>query len=190
MDPYLGQIQAFGFNFAPVGWVPCDGSLYSISEYNALFALIGDIYGGNGQTNFAVPDLRGRTIVGTGQGAGLSNIIIGETGGVEQVTLLTSNMPAHTHAMTGVLVQTVIQTVDNTNESSDSDNGGNVLGTSGSMPSIYRESSSGNDYLGGVTSTISGTTSVVGSSLPFDSRSPYLGMNYCIAVEGIFPSRD
>lgn len=190
MDPFFGQIQAFAFNFPPRGWQTCSGQLLPIATNQALFALLGTYYGGDGRTSFALPDLRGRTIVGMGEGPGLSNIIIGETGGAEQITLATSNMPAHMHLLNSASVQTVIQTVDNTNESSDSNNGGNVLGTSGSMPSIYRESASGNDHLGGVTSTISGMTSVIGSSMPFDSRSPFLGMNYCIAVEGIFPPRD
>lgn len=189
MDPYLGQIQAFGFKFPPQGWLLCLGQLLSISEFTALFTLLGNTYGGDGQTTFALPDLRGRSIVGAGKGPGLTEIVCGEMAGVETTTLLTSNMPVHMHLLTAANVTTVVRTVDNTNESSDSNYGINVLGTSGSMPSIYRESPSGNDHLGGVVSFLSGATKISGSGMPFDSREPYLGINYSIAIEGVFPSR-
>lgn len=190
MDPILGQVQAFGFNFAPYGWALCNGQLLNISANSALFALLSNTFGGDGKTTFGVPDLQGRTVIGVGNGANLSPVTWGQKSGFENATIALTNMPAHSHALTGASVQTVIQTVDNTNESSDSDNGGNVLGTSGSMPSIYRESPSGTDHLGGVTSTISGTTTSVGGSAPVSIRNPFLGLYYCIATQGIFPTRD
>lgn len=197
MEPLIGQIQAFGFNWAPMGWVPCYGQLLSISQYQALYALIGTTFGGDGQSTFGVPDLRGRTIIGAEQGPGLSYIYYSQKGGAESVTLTLSNLPNHVHPFTNgdgqtpgtVNVTTYVKTVDNTNESPETNNGENVLGTAGSMPSIYRESPSGSDHLGGVTSSIMGSTSAVGGNVPFGIRNPYLGMLYCIATVGIFPSR-
>src|SRR5512143_3908889 len=96
-NPFIGEIRMFGGNFAPAGWAFCDGSLLPISENDALFTLIGTTYGGDGQTTFALPDLRGRLPVHMGTGAGLSSFVIGEAGGVETVTLTTSQMPGHSH---------------------------------------------------------------------------------------------
>lgn len=197
MDPFLGQIQAFGFSFAPIGWALCWGQTMSIAQNNALYALLGITFGGDGITTFGVPDLRGRTVVGVGQATTLTSAVAwGEKLGAESAALLSSNMPAHNHQIVNgnglagtVAVTTNIQTVNNGNESTESNNGANALGTSGNMPSIYRESPSGSDSLGGVTSAIAGTTSYSGSSLPFNIRNPYLGMYYCIATSGIFPSR-
>jgi microcystin-dependent protein len=108
MDPFLGQIQAFGFNFPPQGWAFCDGQLISIAQNTALFALLGTTYGGNGQTTFALPDLRGRSIVHPGTGPGLPNVQQGEASGFVSATILTSNMPAHTHAVSvGVILRQV-----------------------------------------------------------------------------------
>src|SRR5688500_1418895 len=96
-SPFLGQIQPFGFGFAPRGWQLCQGQVLAISTNTALFSLLGTMYGGNGQTTFALPDLRGRSLVGMGQGPGLSNIVQGEVAGNETITLLTTQMPAHNH---------------------------------------------------------------------------------------------
>lgn len=197
MEPYIGQIQAFGFSWAPMGWLPCYGQILNISDYQTLYTLIGASFGGNGQTTFAVPDLRGRTIIGVGQGTGLSNIYYAQKAGAESVTLTLSNLPNHVHPLTNgdgqtpgtVNVTTYVKTVDNTNESPETNNGENVLGTAGSMPSIYRESPSGSDHLGGVASTITGSTSAAGGSVPLGIRNPYLGVLYCIATEGIYPTR-
>jgi microcystin-dependent protein len=198
MEPYIGQISAFGFSFAPLGWLTCQGQLIPISQYQTLYSLIGTVFGGDGYQTFALPNLSGRTIIGVGQGAGLSAIQYGQVGGAESVTLSSSNMPAHNHQIVNgdgatlgtVAVATTIQTVNNEYESAESNNGNNVLGTSGNMPSIYRESPSGNDSVGGVTSLISGSTAAAGGSYPFNIRNPYLGVYYCIATEGIFPTRD
>ena len=96
-DPYLGEIRMVGFNYAPYGWAFCAGQTMSVPQNAALFALLGVIYGGNGQTTFQLPDLRGRSPVGMGQGPGLSNIVLGEAAGTESTTLTMSNMPTHTH---------------------------------------------------------------------------------------------
>src|SRR5689334_7486790 len=98
-EPFVGQIISVGFNFAPLGWFPCDGRLLDISQYEALYALLGTTYGGNGQTNFGLPNLNGRVPVGVGQGKGLSNYIQGQTLGTESVTLTGSNTPPHSHAI-------------------------------------------------------------------------------------------
>src|SRR5262247_1539362 len=101
-EPFLGQIQPFGFNFAPTGWATCDGQILSIAQNTALFSLLGTTFGGNGQTTFGLPDLRGRVPIGQGQGPGLANYTLGQTGGQETVTLITSQMPQHTHSLVGV----------------------------------------------------------------------------------------
>ncbi len=100
LDPFIGEVELFGFNFAPVGWMTCDGQLLPISQYTALFSLLGTYYGGNGTSNFALPDLRGRVPVNQGQGPGLTPKTIGQPGGTETTTLSILQMPAHTHAIT------------------------------------------------------------------------------------------
>ena len=97
--PYIGEIRMFGFGRTPIGWQACDGSLLPISQYDALFALIGTTYGGDGQNTFAVPDLQGRLPIHQGQGQGLSNYVIGQRAGTESVTVLPTQMPAHSHVM-------------------------------------------------------------------------------------------
>jgi microcystin-dependent protein len=196
-DAFLGTIMAVGFNFAPRNWAMCNGQILSVASNTALFSLLGATFGGDGRVTFGLPDLQGRTIVGAGQGPGLSGISYGEKAGAESINILTSNMPAHNHQIingTGanngtVKVTTTVTTVDSQDETNESDNGNNGLGTGGSMQSIYRESPSGNDHIGGVSSTITGSTSLAGSNIPVNIRNPYLGMYYCIALEGIFPSR-
>lgn len=172
MEAFVGQIQAFGFNFAPRGWASCNGQLISISQNTALFSLLGTMYGGDGTTTLALPDLRGRSIVGIGQGPGLSDIRQGERAGVESVTLLVSNLPAHNHSVT-IGVSTA------TGEESNPQN--KVLA---SHPDAYNTVATPNASLN------SGSTSSVGSSSPFGIRNPYLGINICIAMQGIYPSRN
>ena len=104
-DPFLGQIAFVGFNFAPNGWAECNGQLLPISQNTALFALLGTQYGGNGTTNFALPDMRGRVVVHSGQGPLLSNYNQGETGGAESVTLTASQMPSHSHTVNAVTAE-------------------------------------------------------------------------------------
>jgi microcystin-dependent protein len=156
-------------NFAPQNWAFCDGSLLPISEYDALFALIGTTYGGDGQSTFALPDLRGRVPVGVGQGPGLpNNVVIGESGGSENVTLISNNLPAHNHNVS-IGVNTAI---------GDESSPATFLA---SHAAGYSEES--NAALGGVTVT------PAGGSQPLAIRNPYLGVNYIICLFGIFPSR-
>jgi microcystin-dependent protein len=171
MTPFLGQIQAFGFNFNPRGWLRCEGQLLAISQYNALFSLLGTMYGGDGRTTFGLPDLRGRSIVGIGQGAGLSNIPQGAQGGTETVTLQTNNMPSHNH---------------NVSVSVNTGNGEESSSTSylSSHAGAFNEAPTSGAVLAGV---VSGSA---GGGQAFSNRDPYLGINFCIAIEGIYPSRN
>lgn len=172
MEPFLGQVQIFGFNFAPRGWAFCDGTLLAISTNTALFSLLGTVYGGNGVTTFALPDLRGRTPIHPGQGPGLSPIVQGEMSGGESVTLLISNMPAHNHIV-----------MANSNNATEDEPGSNVHFGSTSVP-IYTKGSPGNVPLA------PDSTTMTGGSVPVGIRNPYLGIYYSIALQGIFPSRN
>jgi len=187
MDPFLGQIQPFGFNFAPRGWAMCDGQLLPISSNTALFSLLGTTYGGDGRTTFALPDLRGRACLHQGSGPGLSPRRIGEKGGTETTTISQLNLPPHSHALSNGSAVVTVQTTNNANATNETDSGNNGLGTSGSMPDIFRESPAGSDHLAGV--TISGETNMTGGGQSFSNMQPYLVVTWCIALEGIFPSR-
>lgn len=176
MTPFLGQIQAFGFNFAPVGWAMCNGALLAISSNTALFSLLGTIYGGDGRTTFALPDLRGRSIVGMGNGPGLNNIAIGQKGGAESLSITTQHMPSHTHTANLRLGTGLGNTATATN---------NKLGASAGSDTIYTAANFGNDNLAAGTVAINNT----GGSVPLQSRNPFLGINVCIALQGVYPSR-
>lgn len=165
-EPFLGEIRIFGFNFNPRGWATCSGQLMSISQNTALFSLLGTYYGGNGVQTFGLPDLRGRVAVNQGQGPGLSTYDIGEVLGTEETTLLLNNMPNHNHA----------QPVTNGPSSSTRPHG-TVPAAGGS----YAAAGDGGSFV---------ATSASGGNLPFSILQPMLVMNYCIALEGIFPSRN
>lgn len=171
MEPYIGQIQSFGFNFPPSGWAFCDGQIMSIAQNTALFSLLGTVYGGNGQTTFALPDLRGRSMVHPGQGPGLSLIQQGEVGGVENITMLVSNMPPHVH---GVSVSV------NTANGEESVPTGKIA----SKAAAFSEDVAAGKFLGGVTELPQG------GGVPMGIRNPFLGVYCSIALQGIFPSRN
>ena len=175
-DPFLGQILLVGFNFAPVGWAICDGSILSISQNTALFSLLGTTYGGDGVNTFALPDLRSRVPVGAGQGKGLSVYTIGQQSGEETVTLLASQMPAHNHTINA----------DNatTNGAATPANNYIAAGTSSGRAT--------NDFSTAVAAaaTLNGNSvSHAGGNQPHDNIQPVLAMNYIIATQGIYPSR-
>lgn len=172
MEAYLGTILTFGFNFAPVGWVPCNGQLMAISSNTALFSLLGTTYGGNGQTTFGIPDLRGRVQVGAqAAGPGLNPIVMGQVGGAQQITLLQTQLPTHTHALNAV-----------TNAQADAANpAGNFLGEA-SM-AMYKKTGPAN------TSLAATSIGAAGGSQPVNIENPYLGLNMCIATTGIYPTR-
>lgn len=199
MDPLIGTIQAFAFSFAPDGWVLCWGQTLPVAQYQALFALLGTTFGGDGKNTFGVPDLRGRTIIGVGNGTSVTSPVDwGEKYGSETTPINSYNMPPHAHQLVSgngsagtVKITTTVTTVNNGQESNESDNGANGLGTGGNMESIYRESPSGTDSIGGVTSSINGATTQFGVTQPaaLTIRNPYLGVYYCIAIDGYFPPR-
>jgi len=174
-NPYLGEIRVFGFTFAPAGWFFCNGQLLSISQYNALFALLGTTYGGNGTSTFALPDLRSRVPLHFGQGSGLSSYVQGQNGGVENVTLTSGQMPAHSH---------LVNADGNTGSGTIGNPKGHLPGAVGSEGiTIYS-----------VTTTPAVTMNpqmiaIAGSSQPHGNIQPYLTLNFCIAFQGIFPSR-
>lgn len=172
-DPYLGQVMAVGFNFCPTGWLPANGQLLSISQNSALFALLGTFYGGDGQTTFQLPNLQGRVPVGVGTGPGLSPIQQGESGGSETHTLTVGEMPNHTHTL-----------VASTASATDATPGPSVLLGQTQNAGAYVAGASANVALGA--SSIQPT----GGNQPFSVRNPYLGMTWCIATQGVFPSRN
>ena len=183
-EPFIGEIKILGFSFAPVGYRSCDGSLLSIAEYTALFALVGTYYGGDGQVTFGIPDLRGRRSIGQGQGAGLLTHDLGEVGGRENFTILTSNLPQHTHAITptqAIIKFKASSAVANQNTAS------NNFNATPALP-YYKNTATAGEYLGAT--EISGTTEIAGGSQPFSLLNPSLTMNFSIALEGIFPSRN
>lgn len=172
--PYIGEIRmfAFGNRGAPNGWQACDGSLLPISEFDTLFALIGTIYGGDGQTTFAVPDLRGRVPIHQGQGPGLSNYVIGQRAGTETVTVLPTQMPAHTHALVTTTAAATALTPGTT-----------LLPGSVSGENFYVS-----DITGATPVAMSAqSTSLAGASQPHENCMPTLTVQYCIATQGIFP---
>lgn len=171
MEPFIGQITTVGFTFAPQGWAFCNGDSVSIAQYTALFALLGTTYGGNGQTTFNLPDLRGRTVVGQGNGPGLTPMVAGQVGGADSITLLTSNLPAHNH-LTAIGVST-----------SDGEEA-TPTGVIANKAFSFNEGPSANSFLGGTSVT------PAGQSQPLQFRNPYQGINHIIAMEGIFPSRN
>lgn len=173
MDVFIGTILLVGFNFAPRGWALCAGQLLPIAQYQALFSLLGTFYGGNGQTNFALPDLRGRSAIGMGQGSGLPMYTIGQNGGSETITLGIANMPAHTHMLNG-----------------DQNAGGKVA--PGPNHVIGQVSGSITMYSPNPPNTQLNTASIgmSGGNQPVPLRNPYLALNYIIATEGLFPSRN
>lgn len=173
-QPYVGQIIAVGFTFAPPGWVVCDGSLLAVSDYAELFQIISNTFGGDGVSTFAVPDLRGRVVVGAGQGPGLANYPQGQVGGAESVSLTIMQNGAHTHPVMASGVTTNPTAYD-----ADPDPG-EVLGAP-QENAFYAAS--------GTATTLAPTTlDLAGGGAAHENRQPYQTINYIIATEGLFPS--
>lgn len=171
-DPFVAEIRIFPFNFAPKGWAFCDGQLLPLSQNTALFSLLGTTYGGNGKSNFALPDLQGRAPMHPGQGPGLSLHDLGETGGSETVTLLESEIPAHAHAMRGSTEDAALQAPSSVRS----------LGRTGNG-SAYQTSNAG------LTQQAPETLTPAGGDQPHNNMQPYLTLNFCIALQGVFPPR-
>ena len=182
-EPFIGEIKILGFNFAPLGYATCQGQIMSIAQNTALFALIGTYYGGDGQVTFGLPDLQGRVPIGQGQGAGLPLRTMGEEGGSTTATLVTSNIPPHLHTLGAAVVKQKASTA-NADETSPA---GNVPANT-TDASYSGNGASPNTFTGGT--VVSGTTDATGSGQPIGIMNPYLTINYSIAVEGIFPSRN
>ncbi len=167
-DPFVAEIRIFPFNFAPRGWAFCDGQILPLSQNTALFSLLGTTYGGNGESNFALPNLQGSASMNPGQGPGLSLRDLGEIGGVENVTLLQSEMPAHSHAMRA------------SGEDGNSVNaGGNHIGIGNNL--FAAAANLGQMALEAI--------APAGGGLPHNNMQPYLTLNFCIALQGVFPPR-
>jgi microcystin-dependent protein len=179
MDPFLGQINLLGCNFAPQGWALCQGQLLAISQNTALFSLLGTYYGGNGTTTFALPDLRSRVPIGFGQGPGLSNYAIGEAAGQETVPISTSSYPAHAHTLFAAAAGGTTNAPAAMIEAE-----GQTGGRGGTINLALYSASGTRTPLAPGSLTASG-----GGGQPHTNVQPYLALNFCIALQGIFPAR-
>ena len=171
-DPFVAEIRIFGFNFAPSGWAFCNGQLLPISQNTALFSLLGTTYGGNGTSTFALPNLQGDAPMHHGQGPGLSNHALGEAGGSESVSLLRSEIPAHTHALRASPDDADLK-APTSNRSLARSSGGfayqtSVAGAQGMAPEALAPA---------------------GGDQPHNNMMPYLTLSFCIALQGVFPPR-
>jgi microcystin-dependent protein len=178
MDPFIGQIVMFAGNFAPRGWAFCDGQLLAIAQNTALFSILGTTYGGDGQTTFGLPDLRGRVAMHPGNGPGLSSRRLGEKGGIEDVTLNVTQMPSHSHTGTGTVQCT-------TGQPDESNPVGTVPASLTNGTEGYAETPNGNMKANGVNLTIANS----GGNQSHTNVQPFQCVNYIIALVGIYPSR-
>jgi microcystin-dependent protein len=179
-DQFLAEIRIFPFNFAPIQWAFCNGQILPLSQHSALFSLIGTYYGGDGRSNFALPNLQGNVPVAAGQGSGLSLYNIGEEGGSQNVTLLDTQNPSHNHLVNA------------------SGKNANSLDPSGNVyaKGLYEVSQNNKGPVNTYTTTAPGATAlnpaaigVAGGNQPHNNMMPYLTLNFCIALQGIFPPR-
>lgn len=171
MDPFVAEIRIFPFNFAPKGWAFCDGQILPLSQNTALFSLLGTTYGGDGKSNFALPNLQGNAAMHPGQGPGLSLHDLGETGGSDTVSLLESEIPSHSHA----LLADILDIADT-----------NVVSPTASLAL----SSGGTLYQAASNGTLSDNAlAPAGGDQPHNNLQPYLTLNFCIALQGVYPPR-
>lgn len=193
-ENYLGEILTVAFNFAPLGTQPCIGQTLSIQQYSALFTLIGTTYGGNGVQSFGLPNLQSRVPVGAGSGPGLSQYVMGEMGGVEEVTLTNAEMPMHTHGFTPSGTLSAVQ-IKATEQAPDAGSllARSVDGVAGStsLPQVYVPAgTAGTSVALGGLNLAAGTTAAAGGNTSHTNLQPYLAINYCIVMQGIFPTRN
>lgn len=174
--PMLAEVRLFAGNFAPRGWMFCYGQILSIAQNTALFSLLGTTYGGNGQTTFALPDLRGRVPRGTGQGPGLDSVNLGEMAGSPTHTLIITEMPAHNHTAS-IPAASALGTLN-------APAAGTVPAASNQRNAQYAPSGTADVQMA------AHATGISGGSQPFSIMPPYVGLNYIIAVEGVYPSRN
>lgn len=169
-DPFLGSIMMVGFNFAPIGWLLCNGQLVSIADNDALYSLIGTNFGGDGITTFGLPDLRGRIPIHQGQGPGTSNYVIGQMAGTETVTLTVNQIPSHNHSL-----------LASTASGSAGSPAGDYIAVNADGITSYSGSATGNLNAGSIQSQ--------GGNQPHNNMQPYLVVNFCIAMNGIYPTQ-
>ncbi len=170
-QPFIGEIKMFGGNYAPRQYAFCNGQLLSIQQNTALFSILGTTFGGNGTTNFGMPNLQGRAPMHWGNGSGLTPRSVGETGGFATVTLLPTQLPAHSHSVT--VAKAIEATADRTNAS------GNII----AQPTD-------SSYATGASNATMSPTTSAGGGQPHNNMQPYLAVNFIIALQGIFPSRN
>jgi microcystin-dependent protein len=178
-QPFLGQITVYPYSFPPMGWMDCAGQILPISQYTALFSLLGTQFGGNGTSNFALPNLQGTVPVGQGQLTGGSNYTMGETGGVEAVTVTSSTMPSHTHTLAATTAK------------------GSINAPAGDLFGQALEGNPASGHKGDIYNTASPDTpltpnsiTLAGNNQPHNNIQPFLALRYCIAISGIFPTRN
>jgi len=169
-DPFIAEVRIFGFNFAPTGWAQCNGQLVPISQNTALFSLLGTAYGGDGRLTFALPNLQDALAIGAGAGLGLTPRAVGESGGSATVALTVAQMPAHGHAL-----------MAGTSPASNSPAAATVTATGTGAPAFHSPAA---------TTTMAGTAlAAAGQGQPHENRPPSLALNFCIALQGVFPAR-
>jgi len=196
MEIFLGTIQMFGFNFAPRYWALCNGQLLSIAQNQALFSLFGTTFGGNGTSIFGLPNLQSRLPVCQGNGPGLTTRVMGEVSGTEHVSILGSNLPPQVIPTTGLTVSTTVNLANTpTNAVTAPTAANSYIGASNPSgpPSaaIYSDAPGAAPVpLKGVTTTFTGTLTTPGSSLPLGTMNPFLVVNFSVALQGVFPSRN
>jgi len=174
-NPFVAEIRIFGFNFAPKGWAFCDGQILPLSQNTALFSLLGTTYGGDGKSNFALPNMQGNGPIQQGQGPGLSLYDLGQSGGTPYVTLLQNEMPAHTHIPNAITGREASGQLP--------EPGGNFIASGSGV----------NVYVTGVQSNVQFNPQMVapaGGSQPHNNMMPYLTLNFCIALQGVYPARN
>lgn len=176
MEPFLGEIKMVGFNFAPRGWAFCNGQVMGIAQNSALFALLGTTFGGDGRTTFGLPNLQGRVPLHMGNGPGLTPRVIGEMGGAENHTLITTEIPAHLHSGTVALPCSLEDATTSSPQNA--------------VPAIGPVAYAPTPTPAATTAAAALTTGPTGGSLPHPNMPPYLVVNFIIALEGIFPSRN
>ncbi|HEX9367367.1 MAG TPA: tail fiber protein [Vicinamibacterales bacterium] len=179
-EGFIGEIRFFCGNFAPSNWQICAGQTLAISQYTALFSILGTTFGGNGTTNFMLPDFRGRMPLSTGQSPGTSNYVLGQQGGSESTTISMSQMPAHTHQATAV--------VNASARAGQETPAGGVPAPAPSGTAIYASGPDGSTTMSSGMTTV--TVQPAGSSLPLPTQPPYTCVNFIICINGIFPSRN
>jgi len=179
MEGYIGEVRLFAGNFAPRSWAYCDGSSMSISEYSALYAIIGDTFGGNGVTSFNLPDLRSRVAVGAGTGPGLTPIALGQAAGSETTTMSVNQMPAHNHFASAVVSMPAYNSPDTQGTPTNN----YLAGLAGAYSAEVPDS-----HLAPIAAPVA--LSNTGAGIPFPVMQPITALNYIICLEGIFPSRN